>query len=228
MLEVPELRPTLAPPFSPPPGLPNSLRLADAVRASGNTPAPTSAERRSSARRPRPEVRARARAFAANRPPIPTTNNRNVGPRAAHRQLLHAAHVVSSHTTEAASPSQRRRQSGAAALGRFLNATCRHNRCLRPGKNMAAFVSGVFSLGPLRPAPKTIRIAPVKIIVPFPPAARRMRSRELVGDWLLAQMGPAGRHREPHGRSRKHWRRSGLSIAARRLHSCCSAPPPPS
>ena len=59
----------------------------------------------------------------------------------------------------------------------------------------------------------------VKIVVPFPAGGTADAIPRIVAELAFTQMGPAGGHREPHGRGRKHRRRTGLSFAARRLHA---------
>ena len=72
-------------------------------------------------------------------------------------------------------------------------------------------------------ARRIIRRAPVKIIVPFPAGGTADVVPRIVGRLALAQMGPAGHHREPAGRRRQYRRRARLQGRARRLHAAVGA-----
>ena len=68
-----------------------------------------------------------------------------------------------------------------------------------------------------RRGPMIIRTAPSKSRA-IPGRRNGRRDSTSCRRLAVAQMGPAGHHREPHGRRREHWRRTGLSFSAGRLH----------
>ena len=200
---------------------------ADGARCSASgTRRRRSRRARAPARRPRPggparsahwrrtSRRSRLRRSTTSRPRLRHINS------SLHARLNTRRSVVSSHRSKAFCHQAR---SGADNSGRhrMRDAHAQASVCSRPIRDRAGAAAVCPQLIGGSARAESYPDRAVKIIVPFAAGGTADAIPRLVGGLAVAQMGPAGHHREPHRRCRKHRRGIRLPFGARRLHAAC-------